>query len=302
MAVARESSRSSATRGPRPRKLGLLTAVIGLAVLGAALDGPPAEAIEPAPTVTAAAAAPSASGVPSPLRVGITPNYPPIAFERDGTIVGIEPDLAAEVGKRLGVEAKLVPTAWDDLASALDGNEIDVVMSGVSVTDRRKRFVHFTDSYLKVGQMVLIRHEDQTKLSKPEAMNEKGARVGVERLTTGARYARDDLNRATIVEFDSVDAGIEALREKQVDFFIHDAPTVWRVTGRYPHADPALVGLYRPLTNEEIAWAVRKQDADTLGNALDRVLADMQSDGKVQEILDRWIPVRKVTKSATPVP
>jgi ABC-type amino acid transport substrate-binding protein len=284
-------------RASRARGLGIAFAVgAAIACLGSAAPAIEAPAASPA-------AAPGAASLPSQLRVGIAPNYPPVAFERDGQIVGIEADLAAALAKVLGVKMILVPVAWDDLASALNGNEIDVVMSGVSVTERRKRFAHFTKPYLEVGQMALIRNEDQTKLSKPDAMNQKGVRVGAERLTTGARYVRDNVNVATIVEFNSLDAGLEALRAKQIDYFIHDAPTVWRVTGRYPHADPELIGLYRPLTKEEIAWAVRKEDADTIGAALDRGLLELQTSGMVQEILDRWIPVRKVSKDgATPVP
>src|SRR5581483_12284366 len=191
-------------------------------------------------------------------------------------------------------------TPWDELLDALEGREVDVIMSGVSVTERRKKRVHFTQSYLETGQMALIRKDDLTKLSPPDAMNQKGVKVGVERLTTGAKYAREKLESATIVEYDSIDAGLEALRGKQIDYFIHDAPTVWRVSGHFDAADDQLTGLYRPLTHEEIAWAVRKDDASTLGAALDGALDKLRTNGSLAKVLDRWITVRKVTKEIAP--
>lgn len=287
--------------GSRTRPVGFagVAGLVWLALLGASLV-PTGGAIAAAADAPGAPAPPPRYQLPAEIRVGITPNYPPLAFERDGRIVGVEPDLADAVAKVLGVKLTLVEIPWDELAQALAAKEIDVVMSGVSVTERRKQLASFTRPYLEIGQMVLIRKQDLGKRSAPEAIREKGARVGVERLTTGARYARENLAQATVVEFDSIDAGLEALREGRIDFFIHDAPTVWRLTGRFTDADEELVGLYRPLTREEIAWAVRKDEAATLGAALDGALAKLQADGRVQAILDRWITVRKVTKEIAP--
>jgi ABC-type amino acid transport substrate-binding protein len=43
------------------------------------------------------------------LVVGVKTDYPPYGFrDRDGRIVGLEPDLAADLAKRLGVSLKLV--------------------------------------------------------------------------------------------------------------------------------------------------------------------------------------------------
>ena len=183
------------------------------------------------------------------------------------------------------------------IANRQTGYEVDVVMSGVSITERRKQTVAFTSPYLAIGQMAVVRSEDLARLGGAGALDQKGVRVGVQRLTTGARYARDELNRATLVEFGSVESGIEALREKRIDAFIHDAPTVWRLTGRFEDdSSRALAGLYRPLTDEKIAWAVRKADAGTIGAALDAGLAKLRADGTLEQIIDRWITVRKVAK------
>jgi ABC-type amino acid transport substrate-binding protein len=247
------------------------------------------------PTASAPATS-TATKPPEELKVGITPNYPPIAFRRDGQLVGVEPDLARKLGQELPTKITFVPLEWEELWPALRDKKIDVVMSGVSITERRSELVRFTDPYLRVGQMALIRKADMTKLSEPSAMNQEGRRVGVEKNTTGEAYARRHLDKATVVPFDSVDLGIAALRGGDIDYFIHDAPTVWRVVGRPPKEDPELIGLYRPLTDEYLAWAVRKDDAPTLGALLDAKIDEWQKDGELQTVIDRWIPVTKVSK------
>jgi len=233
---------------------------------------------------------------PAELRVGITTNYPPIAFEEAGKVVGVEADLAHKLGEELPTKITFVQVEWDDLWPALRDKKIDVVMSGVSITERRSQRVSFTEPYLRVGQMALVRKADMTKLAEPGAMNQKGRRIGVEKNTTGEAYARRHLEEATTVTFDSVDLGLAALRGGDVDYFIHDAPTVWRVVGRPPTEDRELVGIYRPLTDEYLAWAVRKDDSATLGALLDAKIEEWQKDGELQAVIDRWIPVTKITK------
>jgi polar amino acid transport system substrate-binding protein len=265
---------------------------VGVAV--AALCAPSARAADPA--APAAGGAKAKPKPPAELKVGIATNYPPIAFSENGKVVGVEADLARKLGEELPTKVAFVELEWDELWPALRDKKIDVVMSGVSITERRSQLVTFTDPYLRVGQMALIRKSDMAKLSDPAAMAQAGRRIGVEKNTTGEAYVRRHLDKAVVVPFDSVDDGLAALRGGDVDYLVHDAPTVWRVVGRPPKEDPELVGLYRPLTDEYLAWAVRKDDAGTLGVLLDEKIEEWQKDGELQEVIDRWIPVTKVSK------
>jgi len=51
-----------------------------------------------------------------------------------------------------------------------------------------------------------------------------------------------------------------------------------------------LISLYSPLTEEMLAWAVRKDD-EALVSELNRALRLMRANGSLQYILNRWIPV-----------
>ncbi len=277
--------------GRSPVRPGLRSlAVVALAAVGAVAASGRVAAAEDQPA-TAAAIKP-----PAELRVGISPNYPPIAFEQDGKIVGVEADLAAKLGKELPTKVTLVKTDWDELWPALRDGKIDVVMSGVSITERRSEKVRFTDPYMRVGQMALVRKKDMAKLNDVAAMNAPQRKIGVEKNTTGEAYAHRHLDKATVVSFDSVDMGVAAVRSGEVDVFIHDAPTIWRVVGRPPKEDAELIGIYKPLTDEYLAWAVRKDDAPTLGALLDAKIDEWTQDGELQAVIDSWIPVTKVSK------
>jgi polar amino acid transport system substrate-binding protein len=227
------------------------------------------------------------------LRVGVSPDYPPIAFKEGAELSGVEIDLARRLEADFGVEVTFVETKFADLIEALKKRRIDVIMSGMSITVDRRTDVDFTDPYQRVGQMALVRKADRVRFSAPGTMNAAAVRVGVAKQTTGEMYARQQLDKATIQAFDSPEQGIDALRSGGLDFFIHDAPTVWRTIGRPKHEDPDLAGIYRPLTEEHLAWAVRQEDAELKG-FLNAAVAHWHKTGTIESILDRWIPVRKV--------
>ncbi len=243
---------------------------------------------------------PQADSAPSELRAGIAPIYPPIAFKRDGRIEGVEADFARRLPTALGIPVTPVELQWDDLIPALTAGRIDMIMSGMSITPTRSRLVSFTDPYLQVGQMALIRKADYLRLRDPSAMDRAGTRVGFQTGTTGEAFARRALTLAGVQGFNTPEDGIVALRAGQIDFFIHDAPTIWRTTGGLDRKDPDLTGLYRPLTQEYLAWAVRKND-QALRERLNAALQQWKSDGGLDAVLDRWITVRKVTLEGKPL-
>jgi polar amino acid transport system substrate-binding protein len=236
----------------------------------------------------------------APLRVGIAPNYPPLAFKEDGKLAGIEVDFANRLGKALNRQVVLVETPWDDLSKALlEDQTIDVVMSGTSITEKRKERVDFTDPYMDIGQMVLIRQADYVQLRNAAALDKPAVRVGFASNTTSQQYAEKHLTHAKLQGFDDDDAGVAALRANTIDAFIADAPAVWRVSGGVLSKETQLRGLYTPLTKEKLAWAVRKGD-DALRLQLNAVLAKWAKDGTLEDVIDDWITVRKTTIEVKP--
>ena len=91
------------------------------------------------------------------LIVGTKADYQPFGFRNDtGTIVGFEPDLAAEMAKALGVSLKLVPVVATTRVSLLESGEIDLVIATMNDTPERRKQVDFVEpSYYASGVNVL---------------------------------------------------------------------------------------------------------------------------------------------------
>jgi len=91
------------------------------------------------------------------LRVGVTPNAPPMIFKQGEALTGVEAELAQALGSDLGRKIVFVELKWEDLIDALCENRIDIIMSAMSITLSRSYRVAFTDPYLNIGQIALTR-------------------------------------------------------------------------------------------------------------------------------------------------
>jgi len=223
------------------------------------------------------------------LRIGVSADYPPLVFEQDGQIVGIEADNARAVGEIIGRKSSFSNMPFEKLIGALLAGEIDVIMSGLSATAERSAQVLFTDSYMLVGQMAILHRDKIARFAQPWAIYRPGVRVGVEPGTTGAAFAERELKDAKISYYQDSAAAFTGLRTDEIDLYIHDAPTSWQLATSRENDD--LISLYSPMTEEMLAWAVRPGDT-ALALELNRALAIMKSNGTLQYILNRWIPVR----------
>ncbi|MGW3072783.1 MULTISPECIES: ABC transporter substrate-binding protein [unclassified Kitasatospora] len=73
------------------------------------------------------------------LRVGMDVNYPPVEFRGpDGTPTGLDPELAAALGRILDVRVEFVDTPFDKLVPNLQAKQYDVAMSALSDTRKRR--------------------------------------------------------------------------------------------------------------------------------------------------------------------
>jgi polar amino acid transport system substrate-binding protein len=231
---------------------------------------------------------PSGTLLKSQFRIGISPDYPPLAYKAIGELVGVEVDFAKQLGKELGKEIVFVETPFSELIQALLDERVDIIMSGMSITGERAERVLFTDSYARIGQMALVRAKDKPTFPNVQVFSNTTGKVGFVQSTTGA-LASKIFSRATVVPQSTIEQGIAALRKREIDVFIHDAPTIWRVSG--DPGEQELAGLYWPLTKENLAWAVRKDDGP-LHFALNRELAKWQASGSLKQTLARWVTLR----------
>lgn len=210
------------------------------------------------------------------LRVGIEPGYLPFEMKTvAGELIGFDVELARAIGESLGVQVEFRETEWDGIIPALKSGDIDLICSGMSITEERKQAVLFSEPYFQVGQALLIKKG--SGYSEVQDLNVAGKVITVQTGTTGEKAAREFLPLATIKGFDKqIEAALE-VQGGRADALVFDQPFVAIYQRRNADAVDALI---EPFTKEAIGIALRPKAAD-LKAVIDRTVAAMRADGRL---------------------
>ena len=221
-----------------------------------------------------------------PLRVGVTPNFPPVIYNQRGDLTGIEVDLMRIVGRDLSRPVKAVVLPWDEIIDALLSGDIDVIMSGMSVTDSRKMRVAFTTPWMSSGLMSLMRQKNAERIQSAADVVNFNGRIGVSPGTTGHSYARRSCVNAKLVEIANPNDAAVLLLRNQIDLFIDDIPSIFWQSSIH---EAELAALMIRLSEDQIAWAVRR-DNDKLLAELNGVIRQRMRDGSIDAVIEKYIP------------
>ena len=222
----------------------------------------------------------------STLRVGVTPDYPPVVMKEDGILRGLEIDFAVRLADELGRPLDLVELPWDRQVSALLSGDIDLIMSGMTDTDLRRVRIDFCDSYMTSGQMALVRRKDAAKTQTRDDILYKFDRVGVKKGTTADGFVQENCPRAQLIQYLVPNDAALAVRNRRLDVFIYDAPAIWWLASQY-ESDLAVVPVL--LTTEDLAWGIKPGNT-LFKQQVNDILGEWKKDGTLQILLDRWVP------------
>ena len=198
---------------------------------------------------------------------------------------GFDIDLARAMARELGVDFVPVNTRWTSIIPSLLLGRCDIIISGMSITEERRRKVDFSDPYMKVGQTVLLNRRLADTVTSYRDLNDPKYRVASKPGTTGEAAVKRHLPDAVYQPFDTELAAAAAVAEGKVDAFVYDRP--FHATYLAMHGTQGLVFLDEPFTDEAIAFAVRKNDADFL-KWLNGFLREIRTDGRYDEIRRKW--------------
>ncbi|MEH3148655.1 MAG: transporter substrate-binding domain-containing protein [Methylobacterium frigidaeris] len=153
------------------------------------------------------------------LLVGVKADYRPFGFrDPTGKVVGIEPDLAADVAKRLGVKLELVPVASSNRIEFLQQGKIDVLIATMSDKPERRRVVQVIEPlYYSDFVNVLINKKAGIK----DWADLKGKSVCA---TSGAWYNKDVARTygVEIVAFDGAEKPLFAMKQGNCIGYLYD--------------------------------------------------------------------------------
>ena len=215
------------------------------------------------------------------LTMATNATFPPYEMTTDaGEFEGIDIETAQAIADKLGLELQIDDMDFDAALLSVQQGKADIVMAGVTVTDERKAVMDFSDSYATGIQSIIV--PEGSDIASPDDL--AGKKIGTQRGTTGYIYCTDDFGEDAVVAYDSGLTAVQALNNGQVDAVVIDnAPAK-----SFVEANPGLKILDTAYAQEDYAIGVAKGNTALL-DAINSALEELQADGTLQAIVDKYI-------------
>jgi len=217
------------------------------------------------------------------LRFGTNASFAPFEFQKKDSkdYSGFDMDLARAIGKQMGMKVEIVNTPFDGLIPALNSGTIDAAISGMTITDSRKKQVNFCTPYYKSGLIVMVK-KDNTSIKSIKDLT--GKKIAVQIGTTGAAQAHK-VKDAKITEFNSNPEACLELKNGGVDAVIGDLPVEQYYLKQGGDKEAKLVG--ETLSAEEYGIALSKKNNDLL-DKMNKALAELKKNGEYDKLYKQW--------------
>lgn len=223
------------------------------------------------------------------LTMATNAEFPPYEYYEGEKVVGIDAEVAALIADELGMKLEIVDTDFDSIIPGVTGGKYDMGMAGMTVTEDRLKSVNFTTSYATGIQSIIVK-EGSAITCADDLFGDGKYKIGVQTATTGDLYSTWDIEDAglgTVERFNKGADAVAALVAGKVDCVIIDNEPA----KAFVAANTGLTILATEYAVEDYAICYAKGN-DELGQKINAALEKLIAEGKVAEIVDKYISAK----------
>ncbi|HCR3202148.1 basic amino acid ABC transporter substrate-binding protein [Morganella morganii] len=217
--------------------------------------------------------------------VGAGGTYRPFEFENsEKQLEGFDIDIIKAVAAAEDFDVKLINTPWEGIFATLSAGDRDILISGITITDKRKQMVDFSAPYFPAEQAIVVNENSPIgALSELSKYN-----VGVVNSSTGDIVVSDVLGKTStaIKRFDNTPLLLQELYEDGVDAAVGDVGVVKFYIKTHPDKKFKLI-YDNHFEKQYFGIAVAKGNTE-LQEKINRGLAKIIVDGTYAKIYQKW--------------
>ena len=205
--------------------------------------------------------------------------------DESGKFVGVDVDLLAAIAAETGFEYDLQSLGFDAAVAALESNQADAVIAGMSITDARKQKYDFTDPYYESYVCAAAKADGDVK----SLDDLKGKTVACKTGTQSADWAESikDQYGFTITYFDQSDMMYQDVQTGNTAACFEDYPVM--AYGVKQGNGLAVIGKDDGTYATPTALAVMKGKNSELIEKFNKGLKSLKDSGKYDEIINKYM-------------
>ncbi len=217
------------------------------------------------------------------IEMATSADFPPFeSRDVEGNFEGFDIDLANYIADELGYELKIQDMKFDGLIGALQTERIDMVLSGMSATDKRKENVDFSTEYNHSGEMFITLKDSDIKTIVDLKDKSLGVQLGTIQ-EDGAKKIQKETVDFEMKAVDNSNVLIQELLSKKIDVAYMD-----KAVAQGYIKELGLAGFDDP-TSSSPGMAVAFPKGSELVDQVNEILKEAEENGKLQELKDKWL-------------
>ena len=220
------------------------------------------------------------------LRVGVTGSQPPLNMTaKSGEFIGLEVDLATALAASLKVEAEFVKMDFEDLIGAVESGEIDLALSGMTMTPERNQRVAFAGPYMVSGKGLITTSATLAKADSTDDLDGMNVKLAGLAGSTSLDLIENVVEGATAVAVKNYEEGIKKVIAGEVQAMVADFPICLVALIQYPEA--GLESVIAPFTFEPLGAALPSNDPLFL-NLVQNYMGMLEESGLMSALRSKW--------------
>ena len=218
---------------------------------------------------------------------GIDANFPPFAYiDKKGDPAGFDVEAMNWIAEKNGLEVTHKPVEWNSIIQTLLTGKIDVIASGMSITEKRAQKVDFTIPYWEIKQVMVVPEDSELTVEDIMKGNKK---IGAQKGTPEAEWLNDNkgkngYNYDLRIYKSSPLAVQDILHGRIVAAAMNDAPAKDISSKK----DVRILGEFGMHT-EDFGYAVRKGETELL-EMMNEGIKALKASPRWDELVEKYNP------------
>ena len=223
------------------------------------------------------------------ITLATSPDYPPFEFliseNGQSKIVGFDIELAKEIAKKIGVELEIKQMDFDALIPALKSGQVDMVITGMSPNEERKKSVDFSDIYFEGKNAVLVEEKNAKNFTDEQSLKDK--KIGVQKGSTQEVYVKDVLKKTDYKSLISIPDLVMDMKNNNIDAIILNDKVAKLNEGKYSNIKAVSLKLSNEGDEEKMAVAVKKGDNKEFLEQINSVIKELNENKKFDKMIEK---------------
>ena len=222
------------------------------------------------------------------LKFGTEATFAPFEFmdQKTSELVGFDVDIINAVAEVEGYKTNISSMPFDGQIPAVVTNQIDVAISGFTITDERKKIVNFSEPYYDAGLGALVRIEKKDEIKKLADL--KGRSICAQIGTSGAMFAQK-IEGSNVTQFNTASEAFMELNKGSCDATVNDKPVLeyYLATSK----NDKLFMINDKFTQEQYGIVTSKNNKE-LSDKIEDGLKKIKANGTYDKIYEKWFGKR----------